>query len=301
MQKVALPSGIELAYAESGPADAPALIFLHGFPENHRSWRHQIAHLEDRFRCIAPDQRGFGASSKPQEVEAYGADRLVGDIFQLADALNIGQFTILGHDWGGVIAWMIAAMGQQSGRVTRAVIANAPHPAIFQKLLWTKVVQREASQYMRAFRDTENDEFIRKNGLAAFLAKAIAWKRASPFDPLEQARLIAEWQQPDAPFAMLNWYRASQIVVPDPAEPYVLPQGYTPPPIPKIETPTLVIWALADEALSPLNIVGLEEHVGDLEIVEVADCGHFVQWERPDAVNTALDDFLARTAKSPGR
>jgi pimeloyl-ACP methyl ester carboxylesterase len=295
MQTVALPSGIDLAYAESGPADAPALIFLHGFPENHRSWRHQIAHLEDRFRCIAPDQRGFGASSKPQEVEAYGADRLMGDIFQLADALSIERFTILGHDWGGVIAWMIAALGQQSGRVTRAVITNAPHPAIFQKLLWTKVVQREASQYMRAFRDTENDEFIRKNGLAAFLAKAIAWKRASPFDPLEQARLIAEWQQPDAPFAMLNWYRASPIVVPDLAEPYVLPEGYSPPPIPKIEIPTLVIWALADEALSPLNIVGLEDQVGDLEIVEIADCGHFVQWERPDAVNTALDDFLART------
>lgn len=295
MQTVALPSGIDLAYAESGPSDAPALIFLHGFPENHRAWRHQIAHLEGHFRCIAPDQRGYGASSKPQEVETYSADRLVGDIFQLADALGIERFTIIGHDWGGAIAWMIAAMGQQSGRVARAVIANAPHPAIFQRLLWTRVVQREASQYMRAFRDTKNDEFIRENGLAAFLVKAIGWKRASPFDPLEQARLIAEWQQPDAPFAMLNWYRASPVVVPDLDEPYLLPEGYAPPPIPKIEIPTLVIWALEDEALPPINIEGLDEHVGNLEIIEVADCGHFVQWERPDAVNTALGDFLART------
>jgi len=104
LDKVKLASGIELAMWDSGPNDAEALIFLHGFPENHRSWRHQIAHFNGRYRCIAPDQRGYGQSSKPQEVEAYATDKLITDIFQLADALGIERFTIVGHDWGGAIA-----------------------------------------------------------------------------------------------------------------------------------------------------------------------------------------------------
>src|SRR3546814_10533202 len=100
-KRVKLANGIELHVVDEGPRDAPALIFLHGFPESHRTWRHQIAHFSDRFRCIAPDQRGYRGSSKPQEVEAYTPDKLIGDVFQLADALGIGKFTIVGHDWGG--------------------------------------------------------------------------------------------------------------------------------------------------------------------------------------------------------
>ena len=93
-----------------GPLDAPVLIFLHGFPEIHRTWRHQIAHLSGRFRCIAPDQRGYRGSSKPQEVSAYTPDKLAGDVFQLADALGRDKFTVVGHDWGGAIAWIAALM-----------------------------------------------------------------------------------------------------------------------------------------------------------------------------------------------
>ena len=228
--------------------------------------------------------------------EDFAVESLAGDVFQLADALGIGEFTLIGHDWGGAIAWIIAAMGQRTGRVSRLAIANAPHPAIFQHLLWTNEVQRRASQYIRAFRDPANDPFIRDHGLAAFIARTIQWQRPSPFDPIEQARLLSEWQEPGAATGMLNWYRAAAVAVPAPDEPYVLPAGYVPPPIPKIEIPTLVIWALDDEALPPVNLKGLAEHVADLEVVEIADCGHFVQWERPDAVNAALDGFLSRTA-----
>ena len=117
--RVKLASGIELDVVDTGPRDAPVLIFLHGFPESHRTWRHQIAHFKDRFRCIAPDQRGYRASSKPQEVAAYTPDKLIGDVFLLADALGIAHFTIVGHDWGGAIAWGVA-LGGQHARVTRA-------------------------------------------------------------------------------------------------------------------------------------------------------------------------------------
>ena len=164
-KRIALGNGIELDVVDEGPRDAPVLIFLHGFPESHRTWRHQLAHFSDRFRCIAPEQRGYRGASKPQAVADYTPDKLVGDIFLLAAALGVRDFTIVGHDWGGAIAWGIALAGQDTGRVTRAAIANAPHPQVFQKLLYTSKVQREASQYMRGFRDPANDALVREHGL----------------------------------------------------------------------------------------------------------------------------------------
>ena len=298
-QRVKLASGIELDVVDTGPpkgrADAPVLIFLHGFPESHRTWRHQIAHFADRFRCIAPDQRGYRNSSKPQEVSAYTPDKLIGDIFQLADALGVGEFTIVGHDWGGAIAWGVAIAGQMNGRVTRCIIANAPHPAIFQKLLFINETQRKSSKYMRGFRDPANDALVREHGLAAILMKEVKWERAAEMEPEERAALLAEWQDRDAAFGMLNWYRGSPVIVPPLDAPYELPEGWTPPPIPKLTIPTLVIWAMDDLALPPENLDKLDEVVGDLTLVKVHDCGHFVPWEAPDKVNAAMDAFLART------
>ena len=294
--RVTLASGIELDVVDVGPRDASVLIFLHGFPESHRTWRHQIAHFSDRFRCIAPDQRGYRGSSKPQEVSAYTPDKLIGDVFQLADALGVGRFTIVGHDWGGAIAWGVALGGQMNGRVHRAIIANAPHPAIFQKLLWTDPVQRASSQYMRTFRDTANDDLVREHGLAAILIKAFGGEpSSSAMEDDERAALLADWQNPDAAIGMLNWYRASPMDVPPADAPLVVPEGQALQ-IPKLTIPTLVIWAMDDLALPPANIGGLEEYVADLTIERVPGCGHFVPWEAPGAVNAAMDSFLAHTA-----
>ncbi len=294
-QLVQLASGIALDVVDVGPRDAPVLIFLHGFPESHRTWRHQIAHLSDRYRCVAPDQRGYRGSSKPQEVEAYTPDKLIGDVFQLADALGIDAFTVVGHDWGGAIAWGTAIAGQVNGRVRRAVVANAPHPAIFQKLLYTHQQQRLSSQYMRGFRDPANDALVREHGLVGILMKEVKWDRPSQMEPEERDALLKDWQDRDAAFGMLNWYRASPIDVPPPEAPYALPEGWTPPALPKLTIPTLVIWAMDDLALPAANIEGMDEVIEHLTLVEVPDCGHFVPWEAPDQVNAAMDAFLART------
>jgi pimeloyl-ACP methyl ester carboxylesterase len=293
MERATLANGIELDFVDEGPRDAPALIFLHGFPESHRTWRHQVAHLKDRFRCIAPDQRGYRGSSKPQEVDAYTPDKLIGDVFLLADALGIEKFTVLGHDWGGAIAWGVALAGQMNGRVTRAVVANAPHPAIFQKLLYTNRHQRLSSQYMRGFRDTANDALVREHGLAGILLQEIKWDRPDAMEPEERAQLMQDWQDRDAAFGMLNWYRASPIDVPPPDAPYELPAGWTPPALPNLTIPTLVVWGMEDTALPPENIDGMADIIDDLTLVEVAGSGHFVTWEAPDAVNEALDAFLS--------
>lgn len=292
LQRVTLASGIELDVWDVGPRDAPVLIFLHGFPESHRTWRHQIAHLSSRFRCIAPDQRGYRGSSKPEGMENYTPDKLIGDIFQMADALGVQQFTILGHDWGGAIAWGVALLGQGT-RVTRAVIANAPHPVIFPRLLWIDRQQREASQYMRAFRDSANDAMVREHGLGALLAQALKWERAPTMEEEERAALFKDWSDPDAAIAMLNWYRASPMAVPPMEAPFALPEGYQDAPVPPLAIPTLVIWAMDDMALPACNLDGMDKLVTNLTLEKVHDCGHFVPWEAPDAVNAALDRFLA--------
>lgn len=279
-----------------GPRDAPALIFLHGFPENRHSWRHQIAHLAGRFRCIAPDQRGYAGSSRPEGVDSYRADQLVGDIVHLATTLGVERFTIVGHDWGGAIAWGIAMAGQANGMVTRAIIANAPHPATFQRLLYTNPVQRQASQYMRGFRDPVNDALVREGGLGALLRQEIDWDASEKIEPDQRALLEQQWQDPDTAIAMLNWYRASPIDVPALDAPYGLPEEFTSYPAPRLTIPTMVIWGMDDTALPPENIAGLDEQVERLTLVEVQGAGHFVQWEAPEAVNRAIEAFLAATS-----
>lgn len=294
LSRVKLPTGIELDVWDSGPRDAPALIFLHGFPENHRTWRHQVEHLNDRFRCIAPDQRGYGSSSRPEGAEHYETMALVQDIAGLAQALELESYTIVGHDWGGALAWLIAAFGQATGHVTRAVIANAPHPVIFQRLLLTDRDQRAASQYMRTFRDPAHDDLIREHGLAGLLQTALTWEDRPEYDPAELPLLMEQWRNPENSLAMLNWYRASGISVPSAEDPYGLPPEYAPPPMPRIEVPTLVIWGMKDEALLPANIEGLDEVAFDITIERIEGAGHFVPWEAPEAVNAALDAFLSR-------
>ena len=295
LTRVKLGNGIELDVWDSGPRDAPALIFLHGFPENHRTWRHQIQHLNTRYRCIAPDQRGYANSSCPEGAEHYDVQSLVGDIIGLAGALNVPNFTIIGHDWGGALAWGVAALGQSTGLVTRAVIANAPHPVVFQSLLLSDPAQREASQYMRVFKDTAHDALVREHGLGGLLQTALKWDDRPEYDPAELAVLLEQWKNPATAMAMLNWYRASGLGVPGMDDPYSDPADFTPPPFPALTVPTLVIWGMNDQALLPANLDGLDDHVQDLTVKPVPDCGHFVPWEAPEAVNAALEEFLLRT------
>lgn len=298
-RRLSLSTGIEMDAYTAGDASNPAIIFLHGFPESHRTWRHQIAALSDRFYCIAPDQRGYRGTSKPQEVDAYTADKLTADIFALADALEVQNFIIAGHDWGGAIAWSVALNGQAggfnpawAGRVTRAIIANAPHPYLFQRLMISDMNQRAASQYIRAFRDTANDDLVREKGLTGLLLETIKWDKPSAMEPAERAALLSDWEDRDACFGMLNWYRASALYVPAMDEDAEMP-AFAAGEFPQLTIPTLVVWAMDDLALPASNIDGIEKLVPAVVVEPVYDCGHFVIWEKPEAVNAAMERFLA--------
>ena len=174
--------------------------------------------------------------------------------------------------------------------------AIAPHPAIFQKLLYTNPHQRESSQYMRGFRDPKNDALVREQGLIGMLQQEIKWDSGDVMEPAERAQLLTDWQDRDAAFAMLNWYRASPIDIPPMDAPFELPVGWTPPALPNLTIPTLVIWGMDDLALPPENLDGLDDIIDDLTLVEVPGSGHFVPWEAPQEVNAAIEGFLARTA-----
>ena len=288
--RIELPTGVTLNVATGGARGGEAIVFLHGFPESHRTWREVAPALAADHFVVCPDQRGFGASDKPQDVEHYRTDRIVEDLIALADALEIGRFTLVGHDWGGAVAWLAAL--RHPDRIRRLVIVNAPHPLIFQKSLIEDPAQRAASQYITAFRNPGMEQALQAMGLEAFYAKTFASHAdVSNVSDEERARYLADWAAPGALTAMLNWYRASEVIVPAPGEEAALP-FWTRLPFPSVKVPTLVIWAMRASALLPVQLDGLDALVEDLRIVRVPDAGHVVPWEKPAPVVAAIGDFM---------
>jgi len=293
---IALPTGVTLQVQTGGPEDGKPIVLLHGFPESHRTWRDVMPDLARDYRVVAPDQRGFGASDQPQEVEAYKTDRILEDLIALADALGVERFTLVGHDWGGAVAWLAAL--KHPDRLSRLIIVNAPHPLVFQKSLIDDPAQRAASQYISAFRNPAMELGIRAMGLETFFSKTFgSHADISLLSNAERQAYLDDWGRPGALTAMLNWYRASEIVVPAVGEEAAAPL-WTMAPFPAVKVPTLVLWAMRDKALLPVQLDGLDELVEDLRIVTIADAGHFVPWEQPQRVTRAIRDFMGdvRTA-----
>lgn len=289
-ERIALSTGITLNVATAGEPGAPPLIFLHGFPESHRTWRHQINEFARDHFVVAPDQRGFGASDQPGGVENYTPDKPVADLIALADHFGIDRFTLVGHDWGGAIAWMAAL--NRPDRVARLIIVNAPHPLVFQKSLIDDPAQRAASQYITAFRSPGIEAHIANMGVETFFDTSFARHADPALLAEEKPHYLADWSRPGAMTAMLNWYRASAISVPAMDEDAAMPAFVTAP-FPRVQPPTLVIWGMQDKALLPVQLDGLADHVPDLTVTEIEDAGHFVPWEKPQAINAAMRDWLA--------
>jgi pimeloyl-ACP methyl ester carboxylesterase len=292
-RRIALSTGVTLNVRSGGKAGGEAVILLHGFPESHRTWRHQLPVLARDWFVVAPDQRGFAGSDKPEGVESYETSRIVGDVMALADALGVEHFTLVGHDWGGAVAW--AAALTHPFRVKRLVIVNAPHPLVFQTSVIEDEAQRAASQYIRAFRNPMMEAGIEAMGLGAFFDRTFgSHADLTRIAPEERQAYLDEWSQPGALTAMLNWYRAAKIEVPAMGEAASLPL-WVRGPFPSVTQPTLVVWGLGDKALLPVQLEGLHARVKDLRIVTSATAGHFIPWEEPETVTEAIRDFMAET------
>jgi pimeloyl-ACP methyl ester carboxylesterase len=287
-------NGVRLHYAAEG--QGPLLMFVHGFPEFWYAWQAQLTEFGRDHFAVAPDMRGYNLSSKPEGLESYAVPLLVEDLVALADHLGHRRFTLVAHDWGGVIAWAVAL--RHPDRLERLVIVNAPHPAIFRRLLAEHQGQQKASQYMLFFRSAEAEAALAADNFALLrqmvLGEGQPWGWATVAD---RTAYLEAWAQPGALTGGLNFYRAARLGPPAPGEtPGTFTadrSGLPSPSVPMIKVPTLVIWGEKDTALLPDNLDGLDRVVSDLTLRRIPDGTHWVAHEKPALVNQHIREFLA--------
>ena len=297
-------NGVKLHYARAGRG--PLIVFLHGFPEFWYEWHNQIAEFSRDHTVVAPDMRGYNLSSKPTGLAEYAIPKLVEDVRALASALlessGGDKFTLVAHDWGGVVAWVFAALHPQM--LDRLVIVNAPHPTIFGKLLSEDPAQQKASQYMLMFRSPQAEDTLSANsfGLLTSMVLGAGLKDGTVTDA-DKKMYVDAWSQPGALTGGLNYYRASAIGPPPAARETTAPAGDPPAPsdasqrvegpVLIIRVPTLVIWGEKDTALLTNNLDGLDRVVPALTIKRVPDGTHWLVREKPAVVNGLIREFMA--------
>jgi pimeloyl-ACP methyl ester carboxylesterase len=271
---------VRLHYVEAG--QGPLVLLLHGFPQFWYQWRHQIpALVEAGFRVVAPDMRGYNLSDKPPGVRAYRVELLARDVERLILACGERRATVIGHDWGAIVAW-VAAM-HHPGRVERLVILNVPHPARFVDGLLSPG-QLLKSSYMFLVQIPRLPEEVICAGDFALLRSALRRDPVRPgtFAAEDIERYLRALARPGALTATLNYYRA---LLRNPGETRAL--------LKRIEAPVLVIWGERDRFLSRRLAEPPRLWVPNLLRVErLQDASHWVAEDRPLEVNTLLLDFL---------
>lgn len=266
----------------------PVMLCLHGFPEMAKSWRHQLDYFGQRgFLVAAPNMRGYGATDRPRR--GYDVDSLADDIAGVVKYYDRKSAIIVGHDWGGVVAWHFAY--RYPGQTRALIIMNAPHPVRFEEVLRTSRRQRIMSLYMMAFQMPELPElylgFNRARPVAEIMRRSAVRKEAfTDGDLREYSRYMA---RRGALRAGLEYYREARRGA------FRLRKFYRGK---KITAPTLVIWAQQDRFLSPELAQGLERFIdAPLEIAPIENCGHWVQQEAAAEVNEAMGNFLTKYDK----
>jgi len=288
-------NGIRLHCITQGRGEL--VMFLHGFPEFSYEWKDQLQEFGRDHRVVAPDLRGYNLSDKPPSVDDYRVPVLLEDIRSLADHLRKGRkFILVGHDWGGALAWSFAAAHPEY--LDKLVIINAPYPAVFGKLLASDPVQQKASQYMFMFRSPQAEEKLAANNYA-LLSKIVLGDllKTGAMTEEDQKAYVQAWSQPGALTGGLNYYRASRLGPPAPAEveaqigPSDSEFGHETAQA-VIRVPTLVIWGEKDPALPLENLDGLEHYVPQLTIKRIPEGSHWVIHEKPAEVNGYIRAFI---------
>jgi epoxide hydrolase 4 len=276
-------NGFAFAVDEAGDGDRLALC-LHGFPESRFSWRAQMPLLAELgYRVWAPDLRGYGETEpRPQDVDSYRMERLLEDVAALIDAAGAREVMLVAHDWGAAVAWTFAA--RKVRPLTRLIIMNVPHPAVFAQVLRRSPKQMLRSWYMAFFQIPGLPERLLLANDARAIRRAFSGmaKDKSRFPETVLDRYAADAQRPGAMTGMINWYRAAARHPDFMREPWA-----------KIEIPTLVIWGEADAALGLETLEGTDAFVADLQIKRLPGVSHWVQQEAPEVVNALMADWLA--------
>ncbi len=259
---------VKIHYVTSG--EGPLVVMIHGFPDYWYTWRAQMPELAKHFKVVAIDQRGYNKSSQPAGVENYKIEKLVGDVKAVIEHFKQESAIVVGHDWGGFVAWSFAMAHPKM--TSRLVILNIPHPWALQRELATNPEQEKNSQYARDFQKPNAADNLTSFGLAFWVKDVEARKK------------YVEAFERSSTKAMLNYYVANY-----PRPPYVAPTDDPPP----IECPVLIMHGMKDKYLLPDGLDGTWKWIKkDLTLVTVPDAAHFVQQEKPELVTSTILNWL---------
>jgi epoxide hydrolase 4 len=289
----ALPHGITLSCRATGERGRPVLLFLHGFPEAAFIWDELLEHFAQPanggYRCVAPNLRGYEASSQPAEVGSYRPKHLVQDLVALAQAEGVPLACLIAHDWGGAVGWNFANQFPQL--TNKLAIINSPHPGTFLRALQTSDAQRQASAYMNFLIRPDAEKLLREDGYRRLFGFFTHWGPASWLTESLKAQYRAVWDR--SLTGGLNYYRASPLRPAregDPAADAVsLPHEML-----TVDIPTFVLWGLQDTALLPELLEGLDAYIPRLTVEKVPDASHWLVHEQPALVAKRLGAFFAQ-------
>lgn len=275
-------NGLTFHALAAGPADGPLLLLLHGFPETSQGWSGQLAPLAAAgFRVVAPDQRGIGQSSKPAGIAAYRIDHLAADIVAIVRALGRDRAQVVGHDWGGAVAWHLAE--HHVDIVERVAILDAPHGAVFRQYLRRHPSQLARSWYMLFFQLPGLPErLLRASNFKRLVDALVATSRPGAFTPDDLAAYRAAWARPGALTGMLNWYRALRLST----------QGARG--SGRVRIPVRLLWGDRDQALEPGLADASIERCDHGEVFHFPEATHWLAREEPERVTSLLLAFLRR-------
>jgi pimeloyl-ACP methyl ester carboxylesterase len=273
-------NGVRLHYVQAGKG--PLILFLHGFPEFWYAWKDLLPEFAKDHTAVALDMRGYNLSSMPDIVNAYQIPILVEDIRALAEKLCAKRFVLVGHDWGGVIAWEFAAAHPEM--LEKLVIINAPHPAVFARELANNPEQQKASAYFNFFNSPLAEAALSQNDYAGLQQIVFGtWTKDE-----DRNKYLESWKR--GLTGGLNYYRAAGLKSPVGGE--RTDMSHFPVPKNAITVPTLVIWGEADTALLSSNLDGLDEYVKVLQIKRVPKAGHWIVHQQPVTVIQSMRRFL---------
>ena len=269
-------NGVKLHYVEQGKG--PLILFLHGFPEFWYEWKTLLPEFARDHHAVAPDMRGYNLSGKPEKVESYSLPVLVEDVRALAQKLGAKKFVLVGHDWGGVVAWSFAAAHPEM--LDKLIIVNAPHPTVFSRELASNPSQQKASAYFNLFTSPFAEATLSQNNYQGLQNLLKGWATDE-----DRKMYLEHWNR--GLTGGLNYYRAAGLRS-------TMPQNSALSQPMMIDATTLVIWGEKDTALLTGNLEGMERYVKNLRIERIPEGSHWVIHEKPDQVIHYIRDFLER-------
>lgn len=273
-------NGIRLHAAVAGPEDGELVVLLHGFPEFSYGFHHQMEELAaSGYRVAVPDQRGYHLSDKPEQIEDYTINKLSDDIAGLIEAFGETSAIVIGHDWGGAVAWHLAA--SKPDYVKKLIAINIPHPAAMPRVFMKNPLQWLKSSYMAFFQLPEVPEkLMAANDFESMKQAMKGTARPDAFTDQELERYKDAWSQPGALTGMINWYRAIR-------KGSLLQMPKAP-----LRMPVRIIWGLGDQFLSPMLATESLKFCENAELVWVGEATHWVHHEQPEIVNRLIKEFL---------